>query len=71
MNNSIDWLSKYTESNRLDVIGRCVSLLLTNYFKQFGIDKTFNINLEKFIDHNGELRDKITIDDWYESGDAE
>ena len=62
-NKSVDWLTRYTDSNRLDVIGRCVSLLLTNYFKQFGIDKTFNIKLERFIDYNGELRDRITIDD--------
>lgn len=64
MDKSIDWASKYTESNRLDIISRCVSILLTNYFKEFGIYKTFNIDLKRFIDDKGELRDKITIEDF-------
>jgi len=64
VNKSIDWANKYTESNRLDVISRCVNILLTNYFKQFNIDKTFNIKLERFIDNEGQLRDKITIEDF-------
>jgi hypothetical protein len=58
---SVDWLSKYTEDGRLDVLAKAISIAINSYLEQNYVAQEVDVKMYRNIE-NGESRDTILIE---------